>query len=172
MTLLEEAFNYYNKEFCGRTFAITFGDKNKNTSKIIVKFLKENFKHIFGMQYLIDISVYNMSARTVYYYVKKKMITIEDLKKSKYYYKVEERLLCYTRLGEIIRNGKVIYDGPSQFLGIKANYLMYLFNQGILYHLFYVQKDYFYVPCSYFPRNGNEYILKHKMFSIISCEEI
>ena len=168
-TLIRKAFNYYNSNISGKSFRIVFGNSSGFKHEIVVRFSSNHFKHLFGFQYLKDIAVSKMSPKTLYYNLMQKNITQEDIEKSAFYADIESRLKNYKRIIEIIKNGKVVYDGPSRFLGIEANYLMYIFDSGILYHLFYIQTGTIYTPCSFFPRNNPDYIKGHKMFSVISC---
>lgn len=171
-TLLHRAFDFYNSILCNKTFKITFGRKNDNLHYIIVAFLKKDFKHLFGMHYLKDLNLNKISAKSIYHMIQTGQLTQSDIEKSSFYHKAEERLLNYEYVFKILKDGEIVLEDDKGFIGIEAKYLMYVFDNGLFYHLFYQEAGQTFSPCSFFPRNNSDYILKHKKYTIISCEEI
>jgi len=173
--LLKEAFEYYDKFLNRKSFLITYGKKGSFPVSVLVKFSSANFKHLFGFQKLNDIALHNISPSSLYHDVKMGKITLKDLQKSVYYSDCQERLKNYFRILQILKTGKVIFKSDNgKFIGIEADYLMYIFDTSYFYHLFFrkskLNNNYF--PISFFPRGNIDYIIGHPCFSVINFTEI
>ena len=163
-----------------KQYNVIIGYKGKTTD-ISFYFLPSHYYHLIGLHKLSDIPKINGGLKikmSILSNVLNKKITYEDIKKSSFIQEISERISYSTNIKDIIDSickGKIIlgFNG-KQITRIKADFLIpQNYSNGYL-HLFlnHEDKKNLYVPCSFFFRNNDKYILGQKKFSTLSFEII
>lgn len=151
-------------------YNIVLGRKCK-TFQIQLRFSRDSFFHLIGLQHLRDITFPSKNKERIYKNILDKKITNEMLQKSIFYdsYFIEERILYLEKLEEMLDSSKVLFQINHmeyiQYTTIRANYLCeYQLTEneiGILY--FFIVKESHgkvkneYRGCSFFKKHETDY---------------
>lgn len=151
---------------------------------ITLHFPSESFFHLAGLQHLTDITFPSKNKERIYKEILQKNITIADLKKSTFYEKwfIEERLLCFYYLKEIIESNSIIYLINSKryitYTQIRADYLCEYVDEYDIIYLFLVIESHY--PkfeneckgCSMFKKHGYDYTIGTSKTTTLLIEKI
>lgn len=106
--LYDAAVEYGNMLTKG--YHIVLGRKQK-VYHLQLRFLKEAFYHLTGMQHLTDITFPTKNKERIYKDILAGKITEESLRKSVFFaqYRIEERIICLSRLEELLDSCDVMF---------------------------------------------------------------
>lgn len=144
-----------------------------------LRFRLFNFFHLLGFHYLTDLPHISRSKRKdeVVKRFLKNNITLADLHKSKYFYKIEKRLDSFDCLADMLINGncKIIIDFDPSLVKttlIHSKYILYITDDYNTYKLFGVAqaKNGEYYPETFFVEPSKYYITGQTLLSCsITC---
>ena len=176
------------------SYKILLGRKGKSF-ELLLRFPKDSFFHLVGLQYLADITFSSKIKERTYNEILEQKITIDDIKKSVFFeeFFIEERLSYLKHLEEMLDNCKLIFlINPREYreyTNIRADYLCeYVLQdnpEDILY--FFLTKDLWSktdnvcVGCSFFKKHDRNYrkgtaqatlLLAEKIVNMDTSEEV
>ena len=93
---LQESARFYADNLEGRKFKLIAGKKG-TLLELNIYFGAEHYKHLVGLHKLTDIEMSSQNAETLYQEILTGKTTIQDIKKSKKFKKVEDRISCFNR---------------------------------------------------------------------------
>lgn len=157
-SLLRQNFSYSLSD--GNTFEFFFAPKN--------------FKHLIGLHKLIDI-VLPQNKNTLYNRILNGLITIDTIKNSRFYSKIEDRIKLFPELKNMLFLNHT-YEFDKSVIVCSLNTKYFFFNDknglGLYFGVAYENgKNYFY-PETFFTRSHDYdyYIRNQKLLNVLSLE--
>lgn len=154
--------------------------------RLELMFSKKNFKHLLGLQKLFDVSLLSETAKNVYNLVSDQKITDKHIRESIYFNKIEERLLYFYLIPELLKS-KIIVEFNSSFCPFEkyntklknTKYILYkkIPNTYFVAHLTLSEDKNFthkttYYPETFFIEHSNTYISGQTLLEVKSVEII
>lgn len=156
---LDQLQNFYEINLCNRIFRY----KLNNTIDVDVKFYKENFCHLLGIQHIFPNNKKYLG-KSGYEKIKDKSITIKALKKhNKFEYnRLELKLRCFEGIYNMLEAGRFVkfYQYRTKpYTTIVADFIIYQDKKEYMLHLFLRRENDSttqYSPISFVVRSAND----------------
>lgn len=124
MDKLFEAAKFYRENLEGRKFHLTAAKKEKIIEFDII-FGVENFKHLLGLNKLIDLQIGKISSEAGYLQILDGKTDLSDIEKSEFFYLVQPRLDNFKEIKSTL-NGKelMVKSLHGEFNCIRADFML------------------------------------------------
>ncbi|MVB10142.1 phage-Barnase-EndoU-ColicinE5/D-RelE like nuclease4 [Caprobacter fermentans] len=175
MDLLQASAVAFQK-LTGSDYVIT-ARKREHTIRVSVFFETGHFFHLIGLSKLRDIPVLNNKNKgNVFQRILNGEITYDTISKSAFFEAIRDRIYYFSELETLLNNEIILkFNQNKAHSLIHATMLLYRKQDDVYLHLFLTPKDSqndILIPCSFFPRNDNKYILHQEVYKVIQIERI
>lgn len=161
------------EELINKNYILTL----ENDIKIEIPFKAHHFYHLIGLQYLTDDIVQvrktpTQTATSIYRSIKKEHITYDDISKSKYIGKIQDRILNFPNIKDVLSHKIIIDFDPTKVerTSVKAKYILYKPYERTYLHLFLAADDNIFYPESFIYEPSNYYISGQNLLDIKDVE--
>ena len=171
---LYQVAKFYQEKLNNKHFLLVATKKNKILTFEIF-FNSSKFFHLIGLHKLKDLDI--STPRLTYQEILSKKLRMEDIKRSKYFLEMEERIDNFEKIGKILSSPndmrKSLYGSFGLGRGIKADYLLSQKDEKYL-HLFLIKdKGDIVVPVTFFTHDNELYLSKNTTrWNIVDVEEL
>ena len=157
-------------------YHIILGRKGKLT-ELNILFEPKEFHHLIGLHKLRDLRLARENREKIFYEILAGKITMEDLKKSRYYSEIQKRLEPFYKIENIFDSNKVIFRYNSKlqtFSLIEAEYLLSTPYENTDIYIFLdrqVDSDFFFCR-SFFQKELKDYTKGQAVYTLLKKEKI
>lgn len=164
------------QELTGSDYVIT-ARKKDHTIRVSVFFETGQFFHLIGLSKLRDLPVLNNRNKgNVFQRILNGEITYDTVRKSTFFESIRDRIYYFSELETLLNNEIILkFNQNKAHSLIHATMLLYRKQEDIYLHLFLTPKNSqndILIPCSFFPRSDNKYILHQEVYKVILIERI
>lgn len=174
MDILRDCALNFQKLF-GVDYQITAVKEQKEIS-VVVYFSEEHFHHLIGLNKLRDIEGLQGNRTQVFTNILNGKLTYDDIRNSAFIETVNERIKYFTQLESLLQNEIVIkFDKRKAHSTINATMLLYQKQDDVYLHLFLTSKNgnsEILIPCSFFPRKDNMYIVHQEVYKVVEIKKV
>jgi len=114
------------KKLLNKEYIMTVAKKNKSHQFKLV-FSNTDFRHLSGIQKLIDLDIHELRANALFNYALTGRVTVEDLKESIHFDEMKERMENLKNLESYLDNNMVVYKwdkNVGKYSMINAEYIL------------------------------------------------
>lgn len=176
MDLLKRAAMEFNK-LLSNTYYFEIARKNSQ-KQFVLDFIPHDFHHIVGLHKLLDIGLVQTGARDkVYRDILSGKIDTSDIRKSKYYDGIENRLELVGQMGDILDSNQIVFKylkNGNVFSRIEADYLLENAHKTDVIYIFLnerskAEKGQIPLMCcrSFFPMNQLDYSRNQPSYTLL-----
>lgn len=157
-------------------YHIILGRKGKLT-ELNILFEPKEFHHLIGLHKLRDLRLARENREKIFYEILAGKITMEDLKKSRYYSEIQKRLEPFYKIENIFDSNKVIFRYNSKlqtFSLIEAEYLLFTPYENTDIYIFLDRQagsDFFFCR-SFFQKELKDYTKGQAVYTLLKKEKI
>lgn len=175
MDKLYEIVEFYKKELDRRKFHLIAGKKGK-LIEFDIRFGAEHFKHLFGLHKLTDIPSMRDKSKSIYQGILTGNIVYNDIRKSKYFDTIVERLNNFKVLKKIFNTKELLIKSLyGSFNKIIADFMLTdRESEGKFIHLFLKEEEPGYTtPVTFIVNRDNKYLQNNpNRWTILSINEV
>ena len=157
-------------------YHIVLGRKGKLVNLNIL-FEPKEFHHLIGLHKLHDLRLARGNREKIFYEILAGKISMEDLKKSRYYSEIQKRLEPFYKIENIFDSNKVVFRYNSKlqtFSLIEAEYLLFTPYENTDIYIFLdrqVDSDFFFCR-SFFQKELKDYTKGQAVYTLLKKEKI
>ena len=157
-------------------YHIVLGRKGKLVNLNIL-FEPKEFHHLIGLHKLHDLRLARENREKIFYEILAGKITMEDLKKSRYYSEIQKRLEPFYKIENIFDSNKVVFRYNSKlqtFSLIEAEYLLSTPYENTDIYIFLdrqADSDFFFCR-SFFQKELKDYTKGQAVYTLLKKEKI
>lgn len=157
-------------------YHIVLGRKGKLVNLNIL-FEPKEFHHLIGLHKLHDLRLARGNREKIFYEILAGKISMEDLKKSRYYSEIQKRLEPFYKIENIFDSNKVVFRYNSKlqtFSLIEAEYLLSTPYENTDIYIFLdrqVDSDFFFCR-SFFQKELKDYTKGQAVYTLLKKEKI
>ena len=157
-------------------YHIILGRKGKLT-ELNILFEPKEFHHLIGLHKLRDLRLARENREKIFYEILAGKISMEDLKKSRYYSEIQKRLEPFYKIENIFDSNKVIFRYNSKlqtFSLIEAEYLLSTPYENTDIYIFLdrqADSDFFFCR-SFFQKELKDYTKGQAVYTLLKKEKI
>ena len=157
-------------------YHIVLGRKGKLVNLNIL-FEPKEFHHLVGLHKLHDLRLARGNREKIFYEILAGKISMEDLKKSRYYSEIQKRLEPFYRIENIFDSNKVVFQYNSKlqtFSLIEAEYLLSTPYENTDIYIFLDRQagtDFFFCR-SFFQKELKDYTKGQAVYTLLKKEKI
>ena len=157
-------------------YHIVLGRKGKLVNLNIL-FEPKEFHHLIGLHKLRDLRLARENREKIFYEILAGKISMEDLKKSRYYSEIQKRLEPFYKIENIFDSNKVIFRYNSKlqtFSLIEAEYLLSTPYENTDIYIFLdrqADSDFFFCR-SFFQKELKDYTKGQAVYTLLKKEKI
>lgn len=173
MDKLFEAAKFYKYNLDGHKFHLKAAEKNKELEFDIV-FDARNFKHLLGLNKLIDLQISNTKSEVGYNQILNEEITLSDIEKSKFYHLMKPRLDNYKEIKSALYSKELMVKSlHGAFNSIRADFMLTEKNDKYGYAHLFLKGDSIAFPVTFIIHTDNAYLRNNpNKWTVLSVEEI
>ena len=173
MDKLFEAAKFYQDNLDGRKFHLKAVKKNKELEFDIV-FNARNFKHLLGINKLIDLQISNTKSEIGYIQILNKEITFADIEKSKFFHLMKPRLENFKEIKYALYSKELMVKSlHGEFNSIRADFMLTNKNEEYGYAHLFLKGENITFPVTFIIHTDNTYLRNNpNKWTVLSVEEI
>jgi hypothetical protein len=172
---LYKVAKFYSTNLEGKRFILRAGKKSQ-TIEFIIYFGVEHFKHLVGLNKLKDVRIGRLKSETGYFEILHKVTTYEDIKKSEYFYLIEQRINNFEDVHKALFGKELLIKSlHGTFNTIKADFMLTHkdCNYGYAHLFFKEDKSSISVPVTFIISETNTYLQNNpNKWTVLSVEEV
>lgn len=156
-------------------YHITIGRKGKSV-KLTIGFEAVEFHHLIGLHKLRDLRLSRANREKIFYQIIRGDITLDDIKKSRYFSSIQQRLEPFSKIESLFDKNEIIFrynQKLQSFSFIEAEYLLSTPYEHTDIYIFLDHKDKeeeFFCR-SFFPKEDKDYTKNQAVYTLLKKEK-
>lgn len=157
-------------------YHIIIGRKGKSKD-LTISFEAVEFHHLVGLHKLIDLRLARANREKTFYQILSGSITLDDIKKSRYFYNIQKRLEPFQQIESLFDKNDLIFSYNKKlqaFSLIDAEYLLSTPHKCTDVYIFLDKKEisnHFFFR-SFFPKEDKDYTKGQAVYTLLKKEKI